>query len=676
MNFASPEFLFALAAISVPIIIHLFNFRRFKKVYFSDIRFLKDVEIETKSRNKLKNLLILFSRILAITFLVMAFGRPVIPTGSRALPASSPIVIYIDNSFSMNAEGENGNLLEEAKAKAIEIGSAYASSGQLRLLTNDFAPDHYRDLSFEEFKNEVTSVEASPVARTFDDIVARTSGMVGPLTEVGMYYISDLQRSTSLPIKNISDSLLAIYAVPVQSEIASNIYIDSCWFESPSRLPLQPDELKARLRNAGTDDVENVSVKLTLNGVQRSVATTSLNAQSYQDVTLTYTNHEKGFQFAEVSIQDYPIIYDDTYHLSYNLASSIAILSVDGESASNNINTLYGSEPNFDLIRSSNQGLDYSVLGSTDLVVINEVRDFSSGMIQELMKFAEEGGTVLFIPSERADINSTNELLLALGAESFVGIDSSALKVEGVNLQSDLFKHVFTQWEERIDLPSVSRHYSAVNRTTSNSERLLTLGNGDPLLSLYSIGKGKCFVLTVALDDAWSNFHRHALFVPALFNIAINSTNSGTSSETIGSNDLIPVDSKLKELEVLKMQRIGETESFVPERVARADGNGIQVHDQVIRDGHYLLRSSAGDTLQTVSFNYHRAESELQFLSAEELIITANTLGYDNIQILDGSTESLSNQVQELHNGKQLWRLFLILALACLLIETILIRIL
>jgi hypothetical protein len=202
------------------------------------------------------------------------------------------------------------------------------------------------------------------------------------------------------------------------------------------------------------------------------------------------------------------------------------------------------------------------------------------------------------------------------------------------------------------------------------------LGNGDPLLSLYSIGKGKRFVLTVALDDAWSNFHRHALFVPALFNIAINSTNSGTSSETIGSNDLIPVDSKLKELEVLKMQRIGETESFVPERVARADGNGIQVHDQVIRDGHYLLRSSAGDTLQTVSFNYHRAESELQFLSAEELIITANTLGYDNIQILDGSTESLSNQVQELHNGKQLWRLFLILALACLLIETILIRIL
>ena len=118
MSFAYPEFLFALAAISVPIIIHLFNFRRFKKVYFSDIRFLKDVEIETKSRNKLKNLLILLSRILTIAFLVLAFARPVIPTGKNPDLNSNSIVVYIDNSFSMGSEGSDGNLLEEAKSKA------------------------------------------------------------------------------------------------------------------------------------------------------------------------------------------------------------------------------------------------------------------------------------------------------------------------------------------------------------------------------------------------------------------------------------------------------------------------------------------------------------------------------------------------------------------------------
>lgn len=676
MSFAYPEFLFALAAISVPVIIHLFNFRRFKKIYFSDIRFLKDVEIETKSRNQLKNLLILLSRILAITFLVMAFARPVIPTGSKPTSASNAVVIYIDNSFSMNAEGENGNLLEEAKAKAIEIGSAYSNGAQLRLLTNDFAPHHYRDLSFEEFKNEVTAVQPSAAVKSIDDVISRTAGMFGPTNGTGLYYISDFQRTTSLSKSNVSDSLLSIYAVPIQSEIESNIYIDSCWFESPSRLPMQPDELLVRVRNAGSKSVENLSIKLTLNGVQRSVGTTNLNPSSYEDVKLSFTNPQEGFQFAQISIQDYPITYDDNYYLSYNLASSISILNVKGETAAGNISKLFDSQSSFTLTEVPGKGLDYSALGSTDLLVLNEVSTFSSGMVQEVMKFTQNGGTVLFIPSEQADLNSSNELLLAVGAETLSNPDSTKLKVEGVNLQSELFKNVFTQWEDRIDLPAVSKHYTTTSRTTANSERLLTLANGNPLLTSYSFGKGKCYVITSPLHDAWTNFQRHALFVPTLYNIALNSTNSGTSAETLGSDNLIAVDPKMSDGEILQMSKTNESVSFVSERVARAEGNGIYVHDQVVSDGHYLLRVESGDTIQAVSFNYNRTESDMDFLSGDEFVSAANSMGIENIQLLDGSTESLSTQVQELHNGKQLWRLFLILALICLLAETILIRIL
>ncbi|MCB9185604.1 MAG: BatA domain-containing protein [Flavobacteriales bacterium] len=675
MNFAYPEFLFALAAISVPVIIHLFNFRRFKKVYFSDIRFLKDVEIETKSRNKLKNLLILLSRILAITFLVFAFARPVIPTGSKPISANNSVVVYIDNSFSMSAEGETGNLLEEAKAKAIEVGSAYANGGQIRLLTNDFDPRHFRNLSFEEFKNEVASIQSSPVVRTFDEIVSRTSGMFDAGQAIGLYYISDLQQNTSQPKESVSDSLISIYAIPVQSEIESNVYIDSCWFSSPSRLPLQPDELNVRVRNTGNGMVENLSVKLTLNGVQRSVGTVNLPSQSYEDLTLSFTNSESGLQLAEVSIQDYPITYDDQYYLSYNLASSISILSVNGENPSTSVAKLFDSEPNFVLTQVPSKGLDYSALKNADLLILNEVSSFSSGMVQEVMKFVKDGGDLLFIPSEKLDLTATNELLLAVGAEKLSGSDSTKLKVEGVNLQSELFKNVFTQWEDRIDLPVVNKFYPTETRSTSSAERLLTLANGQPLLTSYSIGKGKCFVITTSLHDAWTNFHRHALFVPTLYNIALNSSNSGTSSETIGSDEMIPVNASLSESEILEMQRIDEEETFVPERVARAEGNGIYVHDQVQKDGHFILKTETNDTLQSVSFNYNRLESDMQFLTPEELKQAASAVGISNFEIVEGSTESLASQVQELHDGKQLWRLFLILALACLLIETLLIRI-
>jgi len=676
MSFAYPEFLFALAAISVPIIIHLFNFRRFKKVYFSDIRFLKDVEIETKSRNKLKNLLILLSRILAITFLVLAFTKPVIPTGNQATALSNAVVIYIDNSFSMSAQGETGNLLEEAKAKAIEVGSAYANGAELHLLTNDFSAAHFRNLSFEEFKNEVASVQSSPQVRTFDDVVSRATSVFDAATASSLYFISDLQSNTSTPKESSIDSLLSIYIVPVQSKIESNIYIDSCWFDSPSRLSSQPDNLNVRIRNAGDKDIENLSVKLNLNGVQRSVGTTNVSAKSFENVVLNFTNETNGLQLAEISIQDYPITYDDHYYLSFNLANAISILSVNGQSASKAAAKLFDSEPNFTVAQVSDGALDYSALSTTDLVVLNEIPNFSSGMIQELMKFVSAGGNLLFIPSEKPDMNSSNELLLAIGAEKFAGSDSSKLKVEGVNLKSKVFKNVFTEWEDRIDLPTASKHYITETRTTSSSERLLTLENGGSLLSSYQKEKGNAYVLSAPLRDNWTNFHRHALFVPVFYNIALNSVTNGVSTEVIGADEIIPISSRLENSETLQISNTENNGSFIPERVARAEGNGVFVHDQIQTDGHYLLQSEKGDTLQPLSFNFNRAESDMNFLSTKEFIRIAKDLGIPNIEIVKGSTESLANKVQELHDGKQLWRLFLILALLCLLFETVLIRIL
>ncbi|MDC0304147.1 BatA domain-containing protein, partial [Flavobacteriales bacterium] len=371
MSFAYPEFLLALAAVSVPIIIHLFNFRRFKKVYFSDIRFLKDVEIETKSRNQLKNLLILLSRILAVAFLVMAFARPLLPSADNQVAGkSSSIVVYIDNSFSMNAQGESGILLEEAKAKAIEIGSAYKNGVHLHLLTNDFKPQYFRKLSFEEFKNEVASVQSSPQLRTFNQIVSRAGGVYESDASKSLYFISDIQEVTSTPNESLSDSLLSIYTVPVQAIINANIYIDSCWFNSPSRLPSQLDKLNVRIRNSGTENVENISVKLLLNGVQRAVGTSNVPADSYEDVELAFTNAQSGMQLVELTIQDYPITYDDNYFLSFSLTNQINILSVNGEEASSYVNNLLSAEANFNLTNATDNDLDYSILNSADLVIL------------------------------------------------------------------------------------------------------------------------------------------------------------------------------------------------------------------------------------------------------------------------------------------------------------------
>src|SRR5690349_19007249 len=152
MRFEHPLFLYALAAIAIPIVIHLFNFRKFKKVYFSNVQFLKEVQEQNSSREKLKHLLILFSRMLAIIFLVLAFARPFIPSAKNKQQGSRNLVsVYIDNSYSMESLNKEGNLLDEAKRKAKEIANAYGMTDQFKLLTNDFEGRHQRAVNREEF---------------------------------------------------------------------------------------------------------------------------------------------------------------------------------------------------------------------------------------------------------------------------------------------------------------------------------------------------------------------------------------------------------------------------------------------------------------------------------------------------------------------------------------------
>ena len=101
MRYQNPQLLYALFAIIVPIVLHFINLRKHKIVNFSSIRFLKQIKEEKRKQSKLRDLLILLSRILAITFLVIAFSKPYIPDKNKEI-ISKNICIYIDNSFSCN----------------------------------------------------------------------------------------------------------------------------------------------------------------------------------------------------------------------------------------------------------------------------------------------------------------------------------------------------------------------------------------------------------------------------------------------------------------------------------------------------------------------------------------------------------------------------------------------
>ena len=218
MNFTYPAFLFALSAIAIPIIIHLFNFRKFKTVYFSNVRFLKEVKQETQAKSKLKHLLVLASRILAITFLVLAFAQPYLPLENRKVIIGDKVVsIFVDNSFSMEAINKNGTLLDEAKKKALEILSAYKPTDQFQLLTNDFEGKHQRLVSKEEFADLLDEVKISPASRSISEIISRQNDLLAQADSRNRiaFILSDLQKSRA-DLSNIkNDTSIRVNFVPL-----------------------------------------------------------------------------------------------------------------------------------------------------------------------------------------------------------------------------------------------------------------------------------------------------------------------------------------------------------------------------------------------------------------------------------------------------------------------------
>ena len=331
MNFLYPTFLLALFAIAIPIIIHLFNFRRFKKVLFTNVRFLKEVKQQTRAKSQLKHLLVLASRILAISCLVLAFAQPYIPVEkNQKIVKENVVSIYIDNSFSMDAVNSEGRLLEQAKLFAQEIATGFKPTDRYQLLTNNFDGRQQRLLNQDEFLEQVDNVSMSSHVRSVADVIQRQDEVFQSGTADGKrsFIVSDFQESNTDFQQVTADSSVLYTLVPIASQDRANLYLDSCWFESPIRRANQPDKLLVRVRNISDNGYDNIPLKLMINGTQKALGSCSVGGNSYVDVPLSFTVNEPGMVNAVVSLTDYPVTFDDAFYFNYEIASSVKVLCI------------------------------------------------------------------------------------------------------------------------------------------------------------------------------------------------------------------------------------------------------------------------------------------------------------------------------------------------------------
>lgn len=678
MEFVNPIFLYGLTAISIPIIIHLFTFRRYKKEYFSNINFLKEIRIKSKKRSQLRQLIILMLRILATVCLVLAFAQPYFLNKSINIDyqKQSAVCIYIDNSFSMESESVNGFLIDEAKKQALEIVKSYKPSDVFQLLTNDFEGKHQNFVSGEDFESWVELVELTPRTRDLSVVVERFSDNFKDADAKNkiIYLISDFQQITSDFRTMDSDTSINIFMVPVQTDFISNISIDSCWFETPVLHENQMAMLNVQVNNVSDEDFEKIPVRFQVNEKQKALASIDIKAGQSKKVVLPFTVKETGIQSGYISINDYPVLFDDLYFLTYRINNRIPVMVINDKGQNRFLNLLFENDTLITLKNTLVSNLDYSLLSDQKLIFLNHLKEISSGLSQQLLRFLENGGSVVVFPSPEMDYSSSNKLLSDLKISRFVDLLEQKNAVGYINTDHVIFNDVFEENPEDTDLPEVFRYYRFSGDVNDRQDVLLEMQSGDPFFMIADYKGGNFYLSAVPLDESFSNFPKHPLFVALLYKIALSSEKGGLNLATIGAMEPIFLPALNNHSESpIKIKKKDSEYEFIPEQQNMNNRLRLIMHNQPEEAGNYLLMKQ-DEIIDGISFNYDRKESDLRCFTDAEILMTFQENDLNNMQLLDVSKKNMSDSIIDLGKGTPLWKLFIILALVFLAGEIAIIR--
>jgi len=675
MQFVQGPLLYGLIALAIPVIIHLFYFRRFKRVYFTNVKFLKEVKEETSARRKIRNLLVLLARLLALALLVFAFAQPFLPQETEVKKGAKAVSIYVDNSFSMSSLSQDVPLLDKAKERAREIVSAYNVEDRFQLLTSDFEGRHQRLVGKEDALALIDEVEVSPSVKRLSQVLVRQKQALQSSQNdevLSSYVISDFQKNIT-DLEEFADTTVSISLLPLISVQERNIAIDSCWFDSPVQMKNQTNPLVVKIKNYSQEDAENVRLALKLDGQIKPVGTMNVPAGKTVTDTVNVTILRNGWHKAELTITDYPVQFDDSYYFTFNVADKVNALVINGAATNKFLSAAFRGIESFNIVNKTTQNLDYSSFSSYDLIITNNLGSLSSGLNFELNKYIKNGGNVLMFPSGSANKDSYNAFLDGVPANQLGVNEKSERKVASINTEEFVFKDVFENKSALFKLP-VSQENFVISRFSSRGEEsLMVYRDGSTYLAKYRAGQGHLYLCAAPLNPEVNDLVKNGeIFVPMLYKMAISSARNNKIAYTIGKDEVLERPNKAIGNEMIYKIK-GEKEEFIPEQKVVGSQVILGMNNQIKDAGFYDLYLEKGKPLGVFGYNFDRRESELQYVSTEDLAkLTQNNPAFS---IVDSSKNAnFAELIKERSSGIVLWRWCIIFALIFLAIEALLLR--
>jgi hypothetical protein len=671
MRFLYPNMLWGLFALLIPILIHLFNFRRHKLVYFSNTAVLRSIQQENAKTRKLKYLVTLLLRCLFIAALVLAFAFPYTPEKQLNVNAENNLVgIYIDNSMSMKGQSQRTTLIEDARQSARDLVHKLNPSNRYLLMTNSFEIQNEFPMNQEEMLDQIDRMnpDGAPVAmgEVMDrfEMLAKQHGF----SSSTFFVYSDFQHNTFDLSATKADTALQVVVVPMTPELKTNLYIDSVWLVSPVVQPGLTNDLNVRIVNHGDKEVKGLPVTFTMNGAMAASTTVDLEKNGMQDIVMQFVVEGSGDQRCSVSLNDHPITFDDTYEFVLGVRPSLSVIELGSEATSCAL--LFEDDEQFRYTLMEPSRFDLDQLAKAQFIIVNETANLNETLQQTLLNHVNDGAAMLVFPSKN-DPKSNAYLLNKLGL-SVIELDTNTTVAQDLAIRHELFNDVILDMPQHADLPKVRQHLRM--RSNGIPDNLLILQNGDPMLFSEAVGQGQTFVMATALDPKWSNLADHSLFVPMMVKMALLGGQLSRLSYTIGQDKML----------VLNEMNLEGDHRFL---FANADRSFEQMPASEVRNGKVYLYlndnlPSAGfydllvnDSVNRVTaWNESRVESRMDFVDRDEVSKAFAKAGFDVAAVLDISDFANADFVEAMAHQSSQWKLFALIVLLALLGEVLVLR--
>lgn len=670
MQFLYPNILYGLTLIAIPVIIHLFRFRRFKTIYFSNTAFLQQIQQEKKSSKRLKHLIALFLRILTIIALVLAFAQPY--SLKHQLPGTSDkeaVSIYIDNSLSMQNTGKNGPLINDAKQLASKLVAGFPDNTQINIITNSFdeVSTHFIDKNSSlEF---IGQIDLAPTNHTYEQIYQRQKELLSDLIaqKKSIIIISDFQENTFHPNLIKPDSLIHISSYVLQAENVNNIIIDSAWLQKPVLQLGQQNEIVVKVSNSSDEELSNRTVFLYINGAQKALSDFNMQARSSKQIVIPFTMSSPGWNKVEIKTDDYPLTFDDNYYLTFFVRENYSVLEIYSNTPSSYIDRLFDKNDFFKFNAIESGRFNPENLSQYDLVILNEIRETGSGQQFELTNYLNQGGSIFMIPprdSSDGALAFCNAFLSGLGLNQFAGIGHQEQKISYINKNDILYKSTLPT--KPSSLPDINQVYNRKIKGFNNETCLLGPDKHTPLLSKTTIGNGILYVSNVPLVKSWSGFPENYLFVISLYQMAIQNGSANYYSYLLNHSEF-SIENQTENGEPLVIRK--NQNEFIPQQVGFGNKIKLFFDENFISNGFYSVYEQNNKNPETVlALNYDRDESKLSYYTQQELKET----------IFGQQLVSVKSNIGNINFSNQqrlpIWKLLLISALILLVAEQLLIR--